>query len=214
MRHGRTAALLEREEELREVERAVATAREGAGRRVVAEGPAGIGKTRLLDAARAHAAEQGMALLSARASELDRSFPFGVVRQLLEPVLAGASGERRARLLRGAARLAEPVLGAAVPGGEESAPAQSLEQFHALYWLVANVAEEAPLALFVDDVHWADAGSQRFLEFLVPRLEGLPVLVALATRPAEPGADRRSIDALTTDPLALVVRPEIGRAHV
>ena len=207
MRCGRTGALLEREDELREVARAVEDACGGAGRLIVVEGPAGIGKTRLLEAARAHAAAHGMAVHSARASELDGAFPFGVVRQLFEPLLAGAPPERRARLLRGAARLAEPLLVAGEPNGGGDAPGQSLEHFHALYWLAANLAEESPVALFVDDVHWADAGSQRFLEFLVPRLEGLPILVTLATRPAEPGADRRSIDALATDSLAVAVRP-------
>jgi DNA-binding CsgD family transcriptional regulator len=195
-------ALLERESELREVDRAVEEACGGAGALVLVEGPGGIGKTRLLDAARAHAREQGMAVHSARASELDRAFPFGVVRQLFEPLLAG---ERRDEFLRGAAGPAARLLTQApLDGG----PGQSVEHFHALYWLVANLAEEGPVALVIDDVHWADAGSQRFLEFLVPRLEGLPVLLALATRPAEPGAERHTIDALATDPLAVVVRPE------
>jgi DNA-binding CsgD family transcriptional regulator len=208
MRDSGTTVLLERESELREVGLAVEQACAGAGRLVVIEGPAGIGKTRLLDATRAHAREQGMEVHSARASELDRSFPFGLVRQLFEPLVVGAGPERLATLLRGAARQAAPLLTRAAPDGESAAgPRRSLEHFHALYWLVANLAEEGPLALVADDVHWADAGSQRFLEFLVPRLEGLPVLVALATRPAEPGTDPRAMAALTTDPLAVVVRP-------
>ena len=53
---------------------------------------------------------------------------------------------------------------------------------HALYWLVANVADDVPLALLVDDAHWADAPSARFLSFLAPRLEDLGVVILLGTR--------------------------------
>jgi hypothetical protein len=46
------------------------------------EGPAGIGKTRLLGELKQGASERGLRILSARGSELEREFPFGVVRQL------------------------------------------------------------------------------------------------------------------------------------
>ncbi|HEV2811912.1 MAG TPA: AAA family ATPase, partial [Solirubrobacteraceae bacterium] len=54
------APLLEREAEVAELEEAVAAARAGAGRLVVVEGPAGIGKTRLVRAAREGSARAGM----------------------------------------------------------------------------------------------------------------------------------------------------------
>ena len=74
------APLLERERELEEFERLRAAARRGEGAAAVVEGPAGIGKTRLLAAAGEGA--EGLEVLRARASELERDFPFGVVRQL------------------------------------------------------------------------------------------------------------------------------------
>ena len=55
---------------------------------MVVEGPAGIGKSPLLDAARARAAAAGMLALRAGASELESEYPFRVVRQLFEPALA------------------------------------------------------------------------------------------------------------------------------
>ena len=48
---------------------------------------------------------------------------------------------------------------------------------HALYWLVSALAEERPLLLAVDDLHWSDDPSLRFLAYLARRLEGLPVAV-------------------------------------
>src|SRR4028119_2035647 len=71
----------------------------GRGRVLLIEGPAGIGKTRLLEALRSRGRDRGAAVLGARASELDRDFPLGVVRQLFEPLLARAGEERRAELL-------------------------------------------------------------------------------------------------------------------
>jgi AAA ATPase domain len=104
----RSAALLERESELEALERLLRLARGGMGGAVLVEGPPGIGKSSLLAAAGALA--EDLEVLRARASELERDFPFGVVRQLFEPVLFAAGEEKRGRLLAGAGGLAERVL--------------------------------------------------------------------------------------------------------
>src|SRR5206468_8368284 len=96
--------LLERDDELRELDLLLDQALGGGrGRVVLLEGQPGIGKTQLLDALRGRARERGATVLAARASELDRDFPFGVVRQLFEPLVAAgrsaparqAAGRRR-----------------------------------------------------------------------------------------------------------------------
>src|SRR5919202_2106220 len=110
MQQAAALDLLERERELRLLDQLVDEARGGRGRMALVEGVPGIGKTRLLDAARESAREQGMLVLSARASELDGEFPFGVVRQLFEPLVARADPEERSRLLRGAAAPADGLL--------------------------------------------------------------------------------------------------------
>jgi predicted ATPase len=65
----------------------------------------------------------------------------------------------------------------------------SFDLLHGLFWLTANLAQ-APLMLVIDDLHWSDAPSLRFLAYLMPRLEGLPLLVVAALRPAEPAVDQ------------------------
>ena len=107
--------LLERSEELARIESALARARTGRGSFLVIEGPAGIGKTAVLSAARAAAAGQDMRVLRSRGAELERDFAFGVVRQLFEPVLAEAAPAERADWLQGAAGVAAGLL--ELPGG-------------------------------------------------------------------------------------------------
>ena len=109
-----TDPLLERNEELARIESALADARTGRGRFLVIEGPAGIGKTALLAAARTTAAEGGMCVLRSRATEMETNFAFGVVRQLFERPLVEASERERADLLQGAAGVAAGLLG--LPG--------------------------------------------------------------------------------------------------
>src|SRR5215472_11198801 len=81
-------ALLEREPEVSAIRELVRSARGGTGRLLVAEGSAGIGKTRLLSEARAAAEASGLGVIAARGGELEQGFAFGIVRQLFEPLLA------------------------------------------------------------------------------------------------------------------------------
>jgi predicted ATPase len=75
--------LLERGGELACIEEAITALGRGHGGVLVIQGAAGIGKSALVGVLCERAAEQGLQTLSARASELERDFGFGVVRQLL-----------------------------------------------------------------------------------------------------------------------------------
>ncbi len=202
--------LLERNEELARIESALADARTGRGRFIVVEGPAGIGKTALLAAARTAAAEGGMRVLRSRGTELERDFAFGVVRQLFEPPLVEASELERADLLLAAAGVAGGLLG--LPGAPptEGPPSSGVDPsfaiLHGLYWLCANLAAAGPLCLLVDDAHWADAPSLRYLAFLLTRLEELDAALVVATRPREAGTDVELLTTVTTDPSADVIQ--------
>jgi DNA-binding CsgD family transcriptional regulator/tetratricopeptide (TPR) repeat protein len=181
--------LLEREEEEAAIRAAAADAAAGHGRLVVVEGAAGIGKSSLLDRVPALVDRT----LTARGSDLESQFPYGVVRQLFEPVLDE-------RLLAGAARQAAPVFGAGEGATSEMAT------LHGLHWLTANLAE-APAALVVDDLHWVDAASLRYLAYLAPRLDGLPLLVVAATRAGVRGVDDALLGRLLTDPSTTLLHP-------
>lgn len=200
--------LLERERELQVLSALIEAACRGAGQLAVVEGVAGIGKTRLLAAARAVAERGGLRVLGARGSELEQEFAYGVVRQLFEPILTGADQAVRVELLAGAAGQAAVLFGhvdaAAAPstGGDVS-----FATLHGLFWLTANLCACGPLMVIVDDLHWSDVPSLRFLAYLLPRLEGLPLVALAGLRPAEPVADQHLLTQIITDPLATVVRP-------
>lgn len=173
-------------------------------------GPAGIGKTSLLTAARPLAAERGVECLFARGGELERDFPFGIVRQLFEAPLYGTPSCGHEALLRGEAALAMDVLGLGpdAKGGAGVEPEDPLfAALRGLYRLCANLAQRGPLLVAVDDLHWADPASLQFLAYLGRRVEGLPVLVLVASRPAPSQAAAELMGAVGRDVLVHRIRP-------
>ena len=193
--------LLERERELRAVEASLKR-RDGV---LVVEGGAGLGKTSLVEAACQRAEELGYEVLRSRGSELEADFAFGVVRQLFERRLAASDIHDREELLAGPAGAVRPLLARV---GETVAPSdRSFAVMHGLYWLAANLAQGRPLLLAVDDGHWADEASLRWLAYLAPRLEGLAMVVLVALRPNEPAETSASLQALRSS--AEMVRPAL-----
>ena len=193
--------LLERERELLAVDGLLER-----GGVLLVEGRAGIGKTALLQEACGRAADLGREVLRARGSELEAGFAFGVVRQLFERRLATAEEAERAALLAGTAGAVRALLLAEVV--EASAFDTSFAVLHGLYWLTVNLADRRPLLVMVDDAHWADQPSLRWLAHLAPRLEGDGVALLAAVRPALPASMGTWVRALL-DEAQTVVRPEL-----
>ena len=211
--------VLERERELAAMERLIGAAWAGRGALAVVEGPAGIGKTTLLEAAAAIAEGRRMTVLRARAVPLEHAFSYGVVRRLFEPLAL----QRDESLMEGAARLAGPVLGLTAEGEGEAREDASFASLHGLYWLTANLASRSPLLLAVDDCHWADAASLRFLAYLGARLEGLRALVLVALRRGDATTEPELLgelvaqatrEPLRPSPLSAAATAELIRATV
>lgn len=183
---GGKPLLLEREGDLDVLTRALTGARSGSGRLVLIQGPAGIGKTRLLREAMEVGRGHGFLVRSATAAEMEREVPFGIARQLFEAVIARASEEDRTRRLAGSARLALPVLDRVeLVEGDMADPFAPL---HGLYWLLANVCESQPTLLAVDDLQWADPETARYLDYVSRRLMDLAVVMIVTLRTGEPGS--------------------------
>ena len=152
----------------------------GAGGCVLVSGPAGIGKTALLGRGR-----RTSAVLRARGSELERSFAFGGVQQLFARVPVPYSGA------------AAHAAGAFSAGGE---PDHAV--LHGLYWLTAGLG---PLAIVVDDAHWLDQPSLRWLAYMVNRVADLPLALLLAARSDE---QDELLSRIALHPSTTVLRPK------
>jgi DNA-binding CsgD family transcriptional regulator len=170
-----TATLLERETELERLRGLVEEAAAGRGGAAFIAGPAGIGKTSLLRAAIERAGDAGLRVLTASGGELEQEYAYGLARDLL------ARPAKELTPLEGAAAPAARVLG--VTPVAPSVAADPFAAVHALYWLTVGLAEREPVLLAVDDAHWGDDASLRFLAYLVRRIADLPVLVLVAARP-------------------------------
>ena len=198
-----TSPLREREREREALREGLERACAGAGTLLLVEGPAGVGKTELVREACAAAVRARVMPLEARGSELEQPFAFGILRQLLEPVIREAPG--RADLFAGAAGPAARLF---EPDDRQSPDAGvGFEALHSLYWLVVNLADRAPLLVSVDDCQWVDRDSLRFLAYLAQRIEGLRVAMLLAGRRPDSAADEGSLWAQVAS------RPEAGVLH-
>ena len=170
---------------------------------LVLQGPPGIGKTALLDAAAATAS--GVSVLRARGGEVERDLGFGLVRELFEPVMRAAPAASRRRWLSGAASAASAVLEDTREGEADIASVT-----FGLYWLLAAIAEDEPLLLVADDLHACDPASLRWLAYLARRIDGLPVAALAASRPAEPEESVRIDDLLAIPGVGVRVPQPLG----
>ena len=178
--------MIERAVEVRDIARAMAAGRAGAGRTVLIEGPPGIGKSTLIEVACHEADAMGLKVLRACGGELEQRFPFGVARQLLERVVHPADGRGGTGLLTGPARFAAGLLGADdgtdanLPAGPDGAHVA----VHALWWVIANLARVQPVAIVVDDAQWVDLASLRLLTYTTRRIADTPLVIVVGARRA------------------------------
>ena len=203
--------LLERERELAHVVELADGLAVGESGLVVVEGPAGAGKSAMLDALAAAARDRGLTVLRAVGLELEHDYPFGVVRQLFEPAVDGLDQQARRELFRGTAALAESLL---APGQAESSrglidPGFALA--HSLYWVLVSLTDRAPVAVVVDDLQWSDRTSVQFLAFVLRRSLGLPLLVAVARRDG-PIGEQAEADVVGGAPVVIRPAPLSGDA--
>ncbi|WP_405640792.1 AAA family ATPase [Streptomyces sp. NBC_00019] len=192
-RNSRT--LFERESELAAVDEALgeltglrADGSESAGRPrgalLAFAGRAGIGKTTLLAEVRRRAAARGCTVLSARGGDQEQRVAFHVARQLLQPQFAGAAEDDLRARLGSWYDIVGPALGLCAP--TDGAPPDQQGLRDGLDWVLTHLAvQRAPMVLVLDDAHWADPESLRWLAAFAPRAEELPLLLVVGYRPDE-----------------------------
>ncbi|HEY8582144.1 MAG TPA: ATP-binding protein, partial [Capillimicrobium sp.] len=171
----------------------MAAARDGRSTALLVHGDAGIGKTTLIDAAVAQA--DGLRVLRARGFEGESDIPFAGLHDLIGPLL-----DLRDRIPEVQARALGAALALEPPGGHDrfAIPA-------ALLSLLGQAADDGPLLLVVDDLHWVDEGTCRALTFVARRLDADGVVLLLSARDGEPwpfeaaGIERLHVGGVSDD---------------
>ncbi|MDI5982657.1 AAA family ATPase, partial [Amycolatopsis magusensis] len=181
--------LFERDAELALVGGALRAATAGESALILLRGPLGIGRSALLQRLPGLVTGSDARVLRANAAPMEQDFAFGVVRQLFDSLLAGTPEEAREHWMTERAGFAKLVFADdAMPPAEAHDVAQSEAVLHGLCTLLANVGEETPLLLLVDDLQWADVPSLRWFAYLARRLQGLRVVVVCTLRDGDPRA--------------------------
>ncbi len=154
-------------------------------------GDAGIGKTALLAFAAARAVALGFHVLSATGVEVEQELAFAGLHQLLRPVLPVID------------RLPAPQASAlrCAFGLDDSTTPDRFLIGLATLTLLAEVADEQPLLVTVDDPRWLDRPSLEALAFAIRRLDAERVAVIVTSR------DEDSVVAFGVDAQRLVLGP-------
>ncbi|MFD8980541.1 AAA family ATPase [Streptomyces sp. NPDC059564] len=170
--------LLHRQKELDLIAGAMDAVRHGpgGGSVVVVTGGMGMGKTALLRTLPALAEPRGVRVVTASGAVFERDFGFGVLGQLLTPLLPGTA--------------------IALPG-DCAGPSAGSEQDGGLLARVAEYSARTPLLMLVDDLQWADAPSLRWLGRLAGRVAELRVTLVVTLREGDPGEDGPQLHQLT-----------------
>lgn len=223
--------LLERQQELLSLDSALSALRdsvEGAprgpyGAFLAFAGPAGLGKTTLVAAARTRAAAKGCTVLSGKGGEKEQGLAFRVVRQLLQPTLAAMDETERHTFLGSWYDIVAAALGLEAANTDHVPDPTGVRD--GLDWVMTRLTMmKAPVVLLLDDLHWADAESLGWLASFAPRAADLPLLIVAAYRPDDMppeaqafrtlleghGRHPHTLQPLSADAVAQIVRHEVG----
>lgn len=176
---ARATPFVGRAPELSELHAALARTRdERACRLVTIVGPPGIGKSRLAGEFLAAVGEQAT-VLAGRCLAYGEGTTYRALADIVRE-LGGDPRRRIAELLAGDEGAVRGILGAI---GYSDEPVQVEETAWALRRLLERLAEERPLVVAVEDVHWAEPALLDLLDHVVALSSGSPILLVCLTRP-------------------------------
>jgi DNA-binding CsgD family transcriptional regulator len=193
------AGLLERDDLLQAITGALDSVQDGIGQALLLEGHAGMGKTRLHEAALDDARSRGTRVLRAAGAELEQNLGFGVAAQLVRALISDLPPAGRRAFLAEAPERVRSLAGAR-EALFEPGDAGDLTMSHGLFATMAGAAETCPTLVAIDDLHWCDVASLEFVLYVLHRLDELPVALVMTRRPAEGGESAEALDRISSHP--------------
>ncbi len=194
-----SAGLLERDSLLQAITGVLDAIEGGTGEALLLEGHAGMGKTRLHEAALDDARRRRMRVLRAAGAELEQNLAFGVAGQLVRALLGDLPPEGRRAFLAEAPDRVRSLAGAP-EDLLEPADAGDLTVSHGLFAVIAGAAEARPTLLAIDDLHWCDVASLEFVLYVLHRLDELRVAIVMTRRPGVGGEPSEALDRISSHP--------------
>ncbi|MCY1077257.1 protein kinase domain-containing protein [Archangium lansingense] len=206
--------LVGREHELARLYSLWARVGQGQGACVLLSGEAGIGKSRLIQELRERVPPESSHLLLCQCWESFRNSAFHPIIGLLRRL--GPLPERATEL---SVLLASPDESdsSALLAAMERQKERKRQVLDALRLLFLRMAEERPVLLVIEDLHWADPSTLELLGLLRDDTSKARLLVVLSARPEfhppwppSPGFHRLGLDRLPAESAAVLVR-EVDR---
>jgi DNA-binding CsgD family transcriptional regulator len=203
----------------------------GGGRTVLVAGAAGVGKTALLHRLGERARDAGFVVLAGSASEIEARRPFGPVVDILRAAAREFTAPVFERLIRFNAIELTRLLPELGPGpgtlAEDSARLRIAESFLHVF---GTLSGRAPVALFFDDLHWADVGTLELFLYCARRIGPRRILLLGTYRsdelhrlhPLQPFLEeldrarisrRIELSPLTLDQSGEMIAASLGKAH-
>jgi DNA-binding CsgD family transcriptional regulator len=156
----------------------------GAGATLVIAGAAGVGKTALLRELEKRAGAKGIPFLVGRCTASGGRPPFGPFADVLESIvrlgIGGVTPDRLNRMYPDLARLRQDAVLSFRP--RERDDAERYRVHSGVTRLLRAVAEQTPVVVAIDDIHWADEGTLELLPFLSSKLHDHRVLIVALHR--------------------------------
>jgi DNA-binding SARP family transcriptional activator len=187
-----TRIFVGREAEVDLVEDRLQQTLEGRGALLLLEGEAGVGKTRLAFQVLGHAAQLGATVISATCQILERDLPFAPLADSLgrylyglpDVVVRSLPAASLAQLMQIIPSLQDRLSGINIPTPELAGSAEEnrLRLIDAVVAFFVALANQRPLALFLDDLHWADPDTLSVLSRLAQRLADVPLFLLISYR--------------------------------
>jgi DNA-binding NarL/FixJ family response regulator len=181
-----------RVEELHLLDLSLAAAASGRGGTVLMRGPGGVGKSRLAAAAAELARSRGFRVAHGHAYPVESGVPYALFADALLPCLRGLDAAALSILTRGGEAELSYLMPALAPatGRPHVTPGEDPAEFKTrLLWnlteFLRRFAEQQPLLVLLEDLHWADASSLELLHFVARQTASDPILILCSAVDAE-----------------------------